>query len=291
MRRGPLAVNAARATLTAAVALSAAAALLALPASAAAQSPGPTVPDWAFRSAPAEAVLAGGSAASMALYLLLPQRHSTWGPYRARPHHTTLDWISDFTGALGGSLLLTGGATLFEGAYLAQNGAPDPYARALRTTLVDAEAVMLATGIVATIKRLTGRCRPRAWRDGRCHGDDEEYTAFPSGHTAPVAAVAGVHLSLVARTPAQGGYRLGALGLAEASTLVTMALRIGAGAHSWEDVGTGFLLGHLVGVAVGYAHPMVDLGTAERRGTTMDPLTLAPLPPASGPMFSWSGTF
>ncbi|WP_050434177.1 phosphatase PAP2 family protein [Chondromyces crocatus] len=260
-------------------------------ATASANPPGAAAPDWAFRSAPAEAVLAGVSAASMAMYFI-PQQRIGWAPYAARPHHPTLARISDFTGALGGAFLLGGGMTLFEGAYLAQHGVPNPYARALRTTLIDAEAVMLATGIVATVKRLTGRCRPRAWHDGRCRGDDEEFTAFPSGHTTPVAAIAGVHLSLLARTPGNGALRLGALGLAEASTLVTMALRIGAGAHSWEDVGAGFLLGHVVGVAVGYAHPMVDLGPGRgAQGSAASAMAVGAGSPLSSPLFSWAGTF
>lgn len=235
--------------------------VLAAASPAAADHSGPFAPDWAFREPAAEAVIAGVSAASTAFYLL-PQQRRQWAPYRPRPHDSTLDWISDFTGAIAGSVLISGGTYLFEGGYLSEHEAPRPFARALRTTLIDAEAVLLASGIVATVKRLAGRCRPRSWNNGRCSEEAEENTAFPSGHTAPVAAIAGVHLSLAARTPGHAGLRLGALGLAEGATLVTMALRIGAGAHSWEDVGTGFIIGHLVGVALGYAHPMVDLGTA-----------------------------
>jgi membrane-associated phospholipid phosphatase len=253
---------------------------MAASAPAAADHSGPTAPDWAFRSPGGEAVVAGVSALSVAAYLL-PQQRSGWGPYTPRPKDTTLDWISDFTGAIAGSVLLTGGTYLFEGGYLAEHGAPKPFARALRTSLIDLEAVLLTSGIVATVKRLAGRCRPRSWLGGRCSGEDEEYTAFPSGHTAPVAAVAGVHLSLAARTPGHAGLRLGALGLAEAATLLTMALRIGAGAHSWEDVGTGFVVGHLTGVALGYAHPMVDLGTAGE---------VTP-PGVSGAVFAWGGQF
>jgi membrane-associated phospholipid phosphatase len=258
-------------------------ALLADSAPAAAQGLGPAAPDWAFGSPGGEAAVAAVCAASLAAYLI-PQRRSGWGPDGSRPLDPTLDLISDFTGAGVGSLLVTGQAYLFEGGYLAQQGAADPFARALRTSLIDAEAVTLAAGITFAVKRLTGRCRPRAHHGGRCDGADSDVDAFPSGHTAPVAAIAGVHLSLAARTPGDAGLRLGALGVAEAATLITMALRVGAGAHSWEDVGAGFILGHVAGVALGYAHPMVTLDPRRSPG--------APGAPApAGTALSWSGTF
>lgn len=276
------------ARLAALAALAASGALLGLPAPAAADHRGPTAPEWVFRSPGAEGALVAMGAVSTAAYLL-PQRRGTWAPYVARPLDPRLDAISDITGAMGGSLLLVGGAYLFEASYYAEHRAPEPFARALRTSLIDVEAVLLTSGIVATLKRLAGRCRPRSWKDARCSDEDEEYSAFPSGHTAPVAAIAGVHLSLAARTPGHAGLRLGALGLAEAATLVTMALRIGAGAHSWEDVGAGFLLGHVTGVAIGYAHPMVDLGTA---GHLAAPGSRAAASPGQAPaVFTWSGVF
>jgi membrane-associated phospholipid phosphatase len=263
-----------------ALAVASACAAIAASAPAAADHSGPTAPDWAFRSPGAEVAIATVSALSLAGYLL-PQQRSSWGPYRPVRHDSTLDWISDFTGAIAGSVLLAGGTYAFEGGYLAEHGAPQPYARALRTSLIDLEAVLLTSGIVATVKRLAGRCRPRSWFGSRCEGEDEEHTAFPSGHTGPVAAIAGVHLSLATRTPGHAGLRLGAVGLAEAATLVTMALRIGAGAHSWEDVGAGFIVGHVTGVALGYAHPMVDLATA---GEVAGPGT-------GSAAFAWGGTF
>jgi hypothetical protein len=70
----------------------------------------------------------------------------------------------------------------------------------------------------------------------------------------------------------------------EAATLVTMALRLGAGAHSWEDVGAGWILGHVTGLALGYAHPMVTLDAPRSKE--------APgAPPPAATAVSWSGSF
>ena len=247
---------------------------------AAAERTGPVAPDWAFGAPSGEAALAAISVASLASFFL-PQRRSTWAADASRPVDLTYAWISDLTGATLGSFLVTGQAYAFEGGYLAREGVPEPSARALRTSLIDLEAVALSTGISWGVKRFTGRCRPRAYRDGQCSDLDADFDAFPSGHTTPVAAIAGVHLSLVARTPGDVSLRVGAFAVAEAATLVTMVLRVGAGAHSWEDVGAGWILGHVTGVALGYAHPMVDVGAPRSPGS----------PPPAPAMFSWSGRF
>lgn len=249
---------------------------------AAAQRSPAAAPDWAFGAAGGEIAVAAVSVASLST-VLLPQRHSTWGAATSQDWDERLGLVSDFTGAFFGTTILAGGMYAFESAYLLDAGVPEPFGRALRTSLIDVEAVMLATGVTNVIKRLSGRCRPRAWHQGRCGRDDTDFDAFPSGHTAPVAAIAGVRLLLALRTPGDASLRLGAVSVAETATLVTMALRMGAGAHSWEDVGTGMIVGHVTGIALAALHPMIDLPPAAP-GALSAPAT-------GGTAFTWSGTF
>ncbi len=237
-------------------------------------------PDYVFGSATAEAVLSATTLASMAL-TLLPQQHSSWGPSSARARNDTFGTISDFTGSvIGASWQATGGYAL-EAAYYANNDVREPELRALRSSLIDLQSITLSAGITMALKRLTGRCRPRAWRDGRC-GPEPEHSAFPSGHTALVAAVAGSHLLLAARSTGQATPRYLAFGLAEGATITTAMLRVLAGAHSWEDVLGGWVIGHAAGVLLSLAHPMVDLETSAT-GPAMPTGTAAGL--------SWSGSY
>ncbi|WP_437769728.1 phosphatase PAP2 family protein [Sorangium sp. So ce764] len=255
---------------------------LAWSAPAAAQA-GPAAPDWAFGAPGGEAALAAACAASLATYLL-PQRRSGWGAASSEERNDAIGLASDITGAAAGTLLLLGGGYALEGSYLAGAGVPRPYARALRTSLIEAEAAALSTGLSNVIKRLSGRCRPRSWRTDRCGETDLDFDAFPSGHTAPVAAVAGARLNLALRTTGDAAPRLGALALAEAATVVTMALRIGAGAHSWQDVGAGMILGHVTGFAIAAVHPLRPSEARYAAGTL-------PGPPPEPAAVTWSWAF
>ncbi|AUX40310.1 hypothetical protein SOCE26_017100 [Sorangium cellulosum] len=245
---------------------------------------GPAAPDWAFGDPAGEAVVIAVSAASLASYLL-PQRRSAWGAASSEERNEVLGRASDLTGAAGGTLLLLGTGYALEGSYLAGVGVPHPFSRALRTSLIEAEAAALSTGLSSLIKRLSGRCRPRSWRTDRCGDTDLDFDAFPSGHTTPVAALAGVRLNLVLRTTGDAAPRLGALALAETATLVTMALRIGAGAHSWQDVGAGMILGHVTGFVVAAVHPITP---------SKSPYAAGPLPedPGARPtMITWTWVY
>jgi membrane-associated phospholipid phosphatase len=211
---------------------------------------------------------------------LLPQRHGTWGAFASWEADPFYGRISDITGAFIGSTLAMTSGYFLEARYLELGGASHPYARSLRTSLIDIEAVTLATGISYGIKRLAGRCRPRAWKEGKCGSIDTDYDAFPSGHTTPIAAVAGARFALAINSTGSQGLRYTAFGIAEGLTVVTAFLRVAAGAHSWEDVLGGWIIGHGTGILLAYAHPMVDL-TDERPSETSQPLG----------MLSWSGTF
>lgn len=246
-----------------------------------------TAPDWAFGSVDGEVVLAAASFGSLAS-LLVPQRRTAWGPSPARPFDTTADQASDVTGAYVGSALQLGSAWAFEAGYLEAHGVAEPYARALRTSLVDVEAVALTTGLGVLSKRLAGRCRPRDWVEGRsagrCRPTDAAHEAFPSGHTWPVAAIAATHFVLAARTDGAAGLRWAPVATAELASLGTGALRVLAGAHSWEDVVGAWLLGHAVGAGVALLHPTVAPVSRTRAaptvGTRIEPLQLR-----------WSGAF
>lgn len=243
-------------------------------------------PDWAFGHPAGEVVLGTVSALSL-VAVAIPQRATNWGPDEGRPHDRWYGFASDFTGAVIGAVWQLAAGYGLEVSYYRDNDVSQTYRRAWRTVLVDSEATLLGLGLTYVIKRLTGRCRPRAWREdavgvGRCDPDRPEHDAFPSGHTVTVSALAGSRLVLGARSQGASETRYGAFAFAEAASLVTGALRVLAGAHSWEDVLGGWGLGHGVGALVAFAHPMDDL----------DPADTEPAP-GSAPqaMFRWSGRF
>ena len=94
--------------------------------------------------------------------------------------------------------------------------------------------------------------------------------------------------TLALRSDGSSGPRFVSFAWAEAATLTTGLLRMGAGAHSWEDVLVGWVVGHGVGALVAMAHPMkaapVD-GLEAGTGVTAQALRLSP-----AAMFRWSGT-
>jgi membrane-associated phospholipid phosphatase len=246
---------------------------------AAADSP-PNGPDYIFRDVGGEIVTAIVCAAPLTM-ALFPQRRSTWGAFRSWEADRFYGLLSDFTGAAIGTALLMSSGYILEGRYYQLAGHATPFTRSLRTSLIDLEAVALASGLAFGIKRTAGRCRPRAWKEGKCGDLDTDYDAFPSGHTTPVAAVAGARFMLAINSTGARGLRYTAFGVAEGMTMVTAVLRVAAGAHSWEDVLGGWILGHATGMLLAYAHPMVDLPD-ETPSETSQPLA---------PMFAWGGSF
>ncbi len=241
-------------------------------------------PDWAFGEPAAEVALAATSALFMAAYAL-PQAVSDWAPSTEQTRNDHYGEASDYTGSVVGTSWQLVGSWALEGGYYDERGIADPYGRALRTSLMDTEAVLLATGITTALKRLTARCRPRAWRDGRCAGG--EYNAFPSGHVTPVAALAGSRLVLAAQSDSGAVRRQLAFGFAEGTTLATGALRILAGAHSWEDVVVAWTIGHVTGALTALAHPLEPIA-AEPVGATAGAVAASS---AWDIGFRWSGAF
>ncbi len=221
-------------------------------------------PDLAFRHGAAEVAIASVCAASTFTYFI-DQRQTDWRPSRVQRPNPTADGWSDFFGATGGVFFQLGTGYLLESAYLERVGADDPGVEALHGSLVEAEAVFLSTGMTFLGKRLSGRCRPRAVEGDRC----TEFDAFPSGHTSAITPYAGARLVRLATTPGDGiEFRAANYAIAEASALTAAFLRVAAGAHSWEDVLVGGLLGHASGVLLALAHPPVDVVSSGHRSTS-----------------------
>lgn len=208
---------------------------------------------FAFGTPAGEALLVLGIGVSNAASAL-QQRATSWGPDAPRPFEPRADLVSDFTGAYGGATIAVLAGYGFERAYFQDAGAHGGGIYALHGTLVDVESAALARGTVDLIKRLTGRCRPMHFVKGAC--TTEMRDAFPSGHTAPMGAIAAAHLFSAAQTEGPAGFRWASFAMAETMAVATAILRVQAGRHSWSDVATGLALGHLLGFFVALAHPM-----------------------------------
>jgi membrane-associated phospholipid phosphatase len=241
-------------------------------------------PDWAFSEPAMEPVVAGVCAASL-LTFLVPQKRSGWGARGEVDPGDLSDLVSDFTGAAGGALFLGATGYVLEAAYYQTDGVRYPFARALKTTMIDVEALALSAGLTAFLKRTAGRCRPRAWRAGVCEDDDDAHTSFPSGHTSAVSGIAGARLVLAARSTGPIEFRLAGFALAETSSIVTAILRVTSGAHSVDDVTAGWILGHVTGSFVAIVHPMERVETQTEVQEAAAPLRVPPL------MLGWSGEF
>ncbi len=214
----------------------------------------PSKPGPAFGAEIGEAGLALACAATLSARLL-PQQTSSWGPSHAAEFAFDTGLVSDYTGAGIGSVLQIAAGYGFETAYLASHGEAQPAVSALRAPVIEVEALMLSGGLTYLVKRLAGRCRPRAFVNGKCQ---DEYDAFPSGHTSSVGSFGGARLVTVLRSDPEddnAGLRWTAFAIAETSIVVTGALRVGAHAHSWEDVVGGAILGHAAGALVALLHP------------------------------------
>jgi membrane-associated phospholipid phosphatase len=216
-------------------------------------------PDFAFGEPAGEAGLASFAVAANLTYFL-PQHAGAWEPSSGPAVDRTAEAWSNLVGGVGGSLVALGTGYVLESTYLAIEGADQPGIQAFHTTGVEAEAVVLSTAITSLVKRLVGRCRPRAYSSSGCG----EHDAFPSGHTSAISAFAGARIVGLAQTPMDAGFgvRAASLGLAEATTVATAILRVVAGAHNWEDVVVGAAVGHATGALVAIAHPSVRVDEA-----------------------------
>ncbi len=239
-------------------------------------------------------IATGAFAAATPSFYFLPQQKGTWGPFEARPFEPISGSVSDLTAASAGSAIQLGLGFLFETGYLAVAGLESPASNSLYAVMVETESLLLATGVDALIKRLVGRCRPRAYdpRTSACR----EYDAFPSGHTASIAAFAGARVARTALTPwnEAAPIRVSGLVVAEACTVVTAILRVTSGSHSWEDVLVGALVGHAAGIGLELIHQPARFGDGKdgAPATIAEPTDVAfSARPPQGPYVSWAGSF
>lgn len=222
----------------------------------------PNIPatSWAFGSRwEGELVPLGLATGLFSASLLVHQKHSNWGPDAARNAESKADNYSYATVGVATAFGLTSYVLKSELFRQAGLSTPSAYQYALPLLLSDVEAVVVASSVTDIIKKQVGRCRPRSWRNGKCDAtDDEEFKAFPSGHTTIPSALAGVHLVEAWREPHRLSNWL-IFGGIEGAAIATGVLRVRAGAHSWSDVAAGFALGHATGVLVALAHPRAEL--------------------------------
>ncbi|MCS6898506.1 MAG: phosphatase PAP2 family protein [Myxococcales bacterium] len=158
-----------------------------------------------------------------------------------------------------------------------------------RAPLVLTESVMLASALVHVAKNAAGICRPRDWDDSRSHCDpdrgerhrsaedrlDEAHRSFPSGHTAPLAALAGASAGLWL-LPTRRNPTFFPLTLVTGTLALAMvALRPLAGAHSWVDTSTGLLLGASSGFLVAYLHSRTIFPPAPRVPISTPPVQIS----------------
>lgn len=248
-----------------------------------AQAPAPNHPDFAFGSPTGEVLLVLAAGLSN-VSSLLPQGATAWGPDAPHPYDRTADRLSDVTGAYGGAAIGLLAGIGMEAGYFGEGGVRGGVVYAQRTALVELEGLLFTRAIVDAVKRATGRCRPHHFEAGGCTTDVRD--AFPSGHTAPMGAMAGSRLVMAAQSTGASGYRWGSFALAEGMAVATAWLRVRAGKHSWSDVGAGWLLGHAVGVLVALAHPMQRVPAGEIGPVDGDGVT-----GQGGFGLTWTGTF
>lgn len=129
---------------------------------------------------------------------------------------------------------------------------------ALRAPLVLTESAALALGVVSMVKNLGGVCRPRAWSAAAATCDSAEVDdrrSFPSGHTAPLAALSGASLGLWLLPSGPRDPWAAVLFVATTALAATnLTLRVAAGAHSWVDTSVGFALGFSLGITTAALH-------------------------------------
>jgi hypothetical protein len=250
-----------------ALALALACAAQALPSRAAAEPP--NSPGYAFGAPGPEALLLLTAALSN-LSSAIPQRATGWAPDAPHPYDRTAATLSDVTGAYAGAAIGVLAGFGLEAGYFGESGVRGGWVYAQRTSLVEIEGLLFSVATVNALKRLTGRCRPQHFVDGKCASNaaPDAHQAFPSGHTAPMGVLAGTRLTFAAQSTGPSGYRWGSFALVETMALATAVLRVRAGKHSWSDVTAGLVIGHAVGVLVALAHPMMpvpegDLGRAD----------------------------
>lgn len=199
------------------------------------------------------------------LYLgtkLLHPRHLDQAPLDGGGHRPRVEEL----GRAGDYAVLVGLATGAAFSFLGELGSDAKGAEIFRGPVVVLEGALAGSMITQVVKNAFGVCRPRDWDDathkcttkGELGSDeaniDEAHRSFPSGHTAPLAGMAGAALGmyLLPTTPRREHLAVALTSLGFAGTI--LVLRVRAGAHSWVDTGAAFITGGLAGFATAALH-------------------------------------
>ena len=175
-----------------------------------------------------------------------------------RPRVEALGVAGDYAAVIG---LTTGAVFSFLGDLGEAQGAD-----IFRGPVITLEGALAGSMITQLVKNAFGVCRPRDWDNATrtCttkgevgHGEseiDEAHRSFPSGHSAPLAGMAGAALGmyLLPTVPRRADLAVALTSLGFASTI--LVLRVRAGAHSWVDTGAAFITGGLAGFATAALH-------------------------------------
>lgn len=176
-----------------------------------------------------------------------------------RPRVEELGRAGDYAAVVG----LTTGALL---SFLGELGSEARGAEKFRGPVVVLEGALAGSMITQLVKNAFGICRPRDWDDatrkcttkGEGSNSDasinEAHRSFPSGHSAPLAGMAGAALGmyLLPTTPRREHLAVALTSLGFSLTI--LVLRVRAGAHSWVDTGAAFITGGLAGFATAALH-------------------------------------
>ncbi len=197
-------------------------------------------------------VLAGGAMALGGLALSPPTVDvAPFDGLGARPWRPEVSTVTDV--ALWGGLAVTVGL----GVVVERWGRDARGVALLGAPLVLAESAVVTLGVVSILKNVAGECRPRAWSDATntcASAEREDRVSFPSGHTAPLAAMAGASLGMMAFPTGGRGAYWPLLATAGALAVTNLVLRVVAGAHNWVDTTAGFALGFSIGLGTSALH-------------------------------------
>lgn len=191
-----------------------------------------------------------------------------------RPRVDALGRAADYSVAIG----LATGAGL---AFLNDLGSGLRGAERFRGPVIVLEGALAGSAFTQLLKNAFGVCRPRDWDDETrtcttkgetLEGEeaiDEAHRSFPSGHSAPLAGMAGAALGLFALPTPHHKERIAVALTSIGFALTCVVLRERAGAHSWVDTGAAFISGGLAGFVTAALHLQPVTGDGPATAPTM----------------------
>ncbi|MBI2389812.1 MAG: phosphatase PAP2 family protein [Deltaproteobacteria bacterium] len=232
-------------------------------------------------------VALNGAGFAAGRYLLHPARgdRAPLDGLGHRPRDAALGRAADVAVIVG---LATGASLAFAGDLGERTQGADRF----RGPVITLEGALAGSVITHLVKNLFGICRPRDWDDvarkcttrGEGHDDeaavDEAHRSFPSGHSAPLAGMAGAAVGLWLLPSERHDVNLAVALTSLGFSLTVVALRERGGAHSWVDTGAAFISGGLAGFLTAALHLRVRNVQEPAAATAPTPL-----------MFTMGGAF